>query len=65
MKETVLIYYAAIAVATLGFLSFYAEPPRRPTAAECGVAEISPDMSARDREVCRQLPYFFTCLKLG
>ncbi len=55
MKETVLIYYAAIAVATLGFLAFYAKPPQRPTATECGVAEISPDMSVRDREVCRQL----------
>ena len=55
MRDAVYLYYAAIVVATLGFLAFYAEPPRRPTAAECGVAEISPDMSARDREVCRQL----------
>ena len=55
MKDFVYLYYAAIVVATLGFLSFYAEPQHRPTAAECGVAEISPDMSVRDREVCRQL----------
>ena len=55
MKDTIYLYYAAIVVATLGFLTFYAEPPRRPTAAECGVAEISPDMSPQDRAVCRQL----------
>jgi len=55
MKELVLVYYAAIVVATVGFLAFFVPEPRRPTAAECGVAEITPDMSARDREVCRQL----------
>jgi hypothetical protein len=56
MKDLVLVYYAAIVVATVGFLSFAVPVDRpRPTAAECGVAEISPDMSTRDREVCRQL----------
>jgi len=55
MKELVLVYYAAIVVATVGFLAFFIPEPRRPTAAECGVSEITPDMSARDREVCRQL----------
>jgi len=55
MKELVLVYYAAIVVATVGFLAFFIPEPRRPTPAECGVAEITPDMSARDREVCRQL----------
>lgn len=55
MKELVLVYYAAIVVATVGFLAFFIPEPRRPTPAECGVSEIAPDMSARDREVCRQL----------
>jgi hypothetical protein len=55
MKELVIIYYAAIVVATVGFLAFFIPDQPRPTPAECGVAEISPDMSVRDREVCRQL----------
>lgn len=55
MKELVYLYYVAIAVATLGFLFFFAEPPSRPTAAECGLVEIIPDMSPQDRAVCRQL----------
>jgi hypothetical protein len=55
MRELVLIYYAAIVVATVGFLAFFIPDQPRPTPAECGVAEISPDMSVRDREVCRQL----------
>ena len=55
MKELVLVYYAAIVVVTVGFLAFFMPDQPRPTAAECGVAEIAPDMSTRDREVCRQL----------
>jgi hypothetical protein len=55
MKELVLIYYAAIVVAVVGFLTFFVPEQPRPTAAECGVVEIAPDMSTRDREVCRQL----------
>ena len=55
MKELVLVYYAAIVVATVGFLALFVPDEPRPTPAECGVAEISPDMSVRDREVCRQL----------
>jgi hypothetical protein len=56
MKESAIIYYAAIVVATVGFLSVAVPVDRpRPTPAECSVAEIAPDMSTRDREVCRQL----------
>ena len=55
MKEFVLVFYAAIVVATVGFLMFFIPETQRPTPAECGVADISPDMSSRDREVCRQL----------
>jgi len=55
MKELVYIYYAMIIIATLGFLVFFVDEPHRPTAAECGIAEISPDMSPQDRAVCRQL----------
>ena len=55
MKELVYFYYVAIILATLGFLFFFADEPQRPTAAECGIAEISPDMSPQDRAVCRQL----------
>jgi hypothetical protein len=55
MKELVFIYYIIIAVATIAFLATVIPQPPRPTAAECGVAEISPDMSPQDRAVCRQL----------
>lgn len=56
MKELVLVYYAAIVVATIGFLAFFVPVDHsRPTPAECGVAEFAPDMSTRDRAVCRQL----------
>ena len=56
MKDLVLVYYAAIVVATVGFLSFAVPVDRpRPSPEQCSVAEISPDMSTRDREVCRQL----------
>ena len=55
MKELVGIYYIVIAVVTIAFLATVVPQPTRPTAAECGIAEISPDMSVRDREVCRQL----------
>ena len=55
MKELIYAYYAAIVVATVGFLVFFVPEPRRPTPAECGVAEIAPDMSVRGREICRQL----------
>lgn len=55
MKELVLVYYAAIVVATVGFLALFIPDQPRPTPSDCVVAEISPDMSARDREVCRQL----------
>jgi len=55
MKEFVVVYYAAIVVATVGFLALFVPDQPRPTPAECGVAEITPDMSTRDREVCRQL----------
>lgn len=55
MKELVIIYYAAIVVATVGFLALFIPEEHRPTPAECGVAEIAPDMSPQDRAVCRQL----------
>lgn len=56
MRDTFVIYYAAIVVATVGFLSVVMPNDRpRPTATDCSVVEFAPDMSARDREVCRQL----------
>lgn len=57
MKELALAYYAAIAVATFAFVAIAPSIPDRPrpTPEQCSVAEISPDMTARDREVCRQL----------
>lgn len=56
MKEIVVIYYAGIVVATVAFLSVAVPVDRpRPTPEQCSVAEIAPDMSTRDREVCRQL----------
>jgi hypothetical protein len=57
MKELALAYYAVIAVATITFIALApAVPDRpRPTPEQCSVAEISPDITPRDREVCRQL----------
>lgn len=57
MKDLVLVYYATIAVATITFLVMAPSIPDRPrpTPEQCSVAEIAPDMTARDREVCRQL----------
>ena len=57
MKEIVWAYYAAIAVVTITFLIMAPSIPDRPrpTPEQCSVAEISPDITARDREVCRQL----------
>lgn len=55
MKELVWVYYAAIVVATVGFLALFVPDQPRPTPSDCAVVEFGPDMSARDREVCRQL----------
>jgi hypothetical protein len=57
MKELVLAYYAMIAAVTVAFIVMApAVPDRpRPTPEQCSVAEISPDITPRDREVCRQL----------
>ena len=57
MKDLVLAYYAAIAIATVTFIAMApAIPDRpRPTPEQCSVAEIAPDMTPRDKEVCRQL----------
>jgi hypothetical protein len=56
MKELALAYYAAIAVATITFIVMAIPVDRpRPTPEQCSVAEISPDITPRDREVCRQL----------
>lgn len=57
MKEFVLAYYGVIAVATITFIVMAPPLPdrTRPTPEQCSVAEISPDISLRDREICRQL----------
>jgi hypothetical protein len=57
MKDFVLAYYAAIAIATVTFIVMAPDIPDRPrpTPEQCSVAEIAPDMTPRDREVCRQL----------
>lgn len=57
MKDLVLVYYALIAMVTITFIAMApAIPDRpRPTPEQCSVAEIAPDMTPRDREVCRQL----------
>lgn len=56
MKELALAYYAAIAVVTITFIVMATPVDRpRPTPEQCSVAEISPDITPRDREVCRQL----------
>lgn len=57
MKDVILAYYAMIAMATITFLVMAPPIPERtrPTPEQCSVAEIAPDMTPRDREVCRQL----------
>jgi hypothetical protein len=57
MKDLAFAYYAVIAVATITFLIVAPTVPDRPrpTPEQCSVAEISPDITPRDREVCRQL----------
>lgn len=55
MKELVWIYYAGIVVAVVGFLAFFVPDQPRPTPTDCSVVEFAPDMTPRDREVCRQL----------
>lgn len=57
MRDAVLAYYAAIAIATVTFVVMAPAIPDRPrsTPEQCSVAEIAPDMTARDREICRQL----------
>ena len=56
MKDFVLAYYATIAIATITFVALATPVDRpRPTPEQCSVAEIAPDMTPRDKEVCRQL----------
>lgn len=55
MKDLVVVYYAAIAVATFTFLAVGLPEPKGPTPMECGVKETVIWQTTRDRVICQQL----------
>lgn len=55
MKDMVVVYYAAIAVATFGFLAIGLPEPKGPSPAECTGKDTTIFMTTRDRVICRQL----------
>ena len=55
MKDLVVVYYAAIAVATFTFLAVGLPEPKGPLPTECGVKETVIWQTTRDRVICQQL----------
>ena len=55
MKDMVVVYYAAIAVATFAFLAVGLPEPKGPSPAECGTKDTTVVMNTRDRVICQQL----------
>ena len=54
MKEyIVLAYYAIIAIASI-VMMYFALDAHDAKQINCGIAEISPDYSAKDRQQCRE-----------
>lgn len=54
-EVAVLAYYAAVAVCSIVFAVIVSvkTPPRAPREHLCSVAEISPDVTQKEREHCR------------
>ena len=55
MKDMVVVYYAAIAVATFVFLAIGLPEPKGPSPAECSTKDTTIWMTTRDRVICQQL----------
>lgn len=55
MKDMVVVYYAAIAVATFTFLTIGLPEPKGPTPSECVLKDTTVWMTTRDRVICQQL----------
>jgi len=54
MKDLVVVYYAAIALATFAFLAVGLPEPKGPSPTECGSRDTV-IMTTRDRVICQQL----------
>jgi hypothetical protein len=55
MKDLVVVYYAAIAIATFAFLAIGLPEPRGPSPTECTTKDTTIWMTTRDRVICQQL----------
>ncbi len=55
MKDMVVVYYAAIAVATFAFLAVGLPEPKGPTPTECSGKDTAVWQTTRDRVICQQL----------
>lgn len=55
MKDMVVVYYAAIAVATFVFLAIGLPEPKGPSPTECTVKDTTIWMTTRERVICQQL----------
>jgi hypothetical protein len=55
MKDIIVIYYAAIAVATFTFLAIGLPEPKGPSPLECGARDTTVVMTTRDRVICQRL----------
>lgn len=55
MKDLVVVYYAAIAVATFTFLAIGLPEPKGPSPLECATKDATIWVTTRDRVICQQL----------
>jgi len=55
MKDMVVVYYAAIAVATFAFLAVGLPEPKGPSPIECTMKDTTIWMTTRERVICQQL----------
>ena len=55
MKDMVVVYYAAIAVATFAFLAVGLPEPKGPSPIECTTKDTTIWMTTRERVICQQL----------
>lgn len=55
MKDLVVVYYAAIAVATFTFLAVGLPEPKGPSPMECTTKDTIIWQTTRDRVICQQL----------
>lgn len=55
MKDMVVVYYAAIAVATFAFLAIGLPESKGPSPIECTTKDTTIWMTTRERVICQQL----------